>query len=68
MSDPDRGFAVKRYWVGRDHWTDALRAGANDIVHTGWAKFMEWKYPVTVDITDPAAFKAAGIVEAVASL
>ncbi|KAF2482658.1 hypothetical protein BDY17DRAFT_317258 [Neohortaea acidophila] len=34
----------------------------------GWAKFMEWKYPVSVEITNPGLFKAAGAVEAVASL
>ncbi|KAM3425305.1 hypothetical protein BST61_g7252 [Cercospora zeina] len=34
----------------------------------GWAKFMEWKYPVSVEITSPAAFKGAGAVEAAASL
>jgi hypothetical protein len=34
----------------------------------GWAKFMEWKYPVTIEITDPAAFKGAGAVQAAASL
>jgi len=30
----------------------------------GWAKIMEWKYPVNVVITDPGFFKAAGIVGA----
>lgn len=34
----------------------------------GWAKFMEWKYPVEVKITSQPAFKAAGAVEAAASL
>ncbi|KAL1305567.1 hypothetical protein AAFC00_007173 [Neodothiora populina] len=34
----------------------------------GWAKFMEWKYPVSIEITSPGAFKAAGAVEAAASL
>ncbi|KAF2456798.1 hypothetical protein BDY21DRAFT_364361 [Lineolata rhizophorae] len=34
----------------------------------GWAKFMEWKYPVEVVITSPATFKATGAVEAGASL
>lgn len=34
----------------------------------GWAKFMEWKYPVTVEITSPGAFKGAGAIEAAASL
>ncbi|MCJ1365639.1 hypothetical protein MMC16_004764 [Acarospora aff. strigata] len=30
----------------------------------GWAKFMEWKYPVEVVITNKSSFKAAGLVEA----
>jgi hypothetical protein len=34
----------------------------------GWAKFMEWKYPVTIEITDSVAFKGAGAVQAAASL
>ncbi|KZF18957.1 hypothetical protein L228DRAFT_251494 [Xylona heveae TC161] len=34
----------------------------------GWSKFMEWKYPVEVVVTSPAAFKGAGAVEAAASL
>ena len=35
---------------------------------TGWAKFMEWKYPVEVVITNKKTFNAAGAVEAAASL
>lgn len=35
---------------------------------TVWAKLMEWKYPVRVVVTGPAAFKGAGAVEAAASL
>ncbi|KAF2138508.1 uncharacterized protein K452DRAFT_301046 [Aplosporella prunicola CBS 121167] len=34
----------------------------------GWAKFMEWKYPVQITVTSPAAFKGAGVVEAAAPL
>ena len=34
----------------------------------GWTKFMEWKYPVEVVVTSPKTFKAAGAVEAAASL
>ncbi|KAK6434588.1 hypothetical protein LTR95_004212 [Oleoguttula sp. CCFEE 5521] len=34
----------------------------------GWGKFMMWKYPVTVEITSPGAFKGAGAIEAAASL
>lgn len=34
----------------------------------GWAKYMEWKYPVSVEITSPAAFKGAGAIQAAASL
>lgn len=39
-----------------------------DRVHTGWAKFMQWKYPVEVVFTSKKTFKAAGAVEAAASL
>ena len=35
---------------------------------SGWARFMEWKYPVEVVMTSPKIFKAAGAVEAAASL
>jgi len=35
---------------------------------TGWAKFMEWKYPVEIVFTSKKTFKAAGAVEAAVSL
>ncbi|KAF2875408.1 hypothetical protein BDV95DRAFT_484580 [Massariosphaeria phaeospora] len=34
----------------------------------GWAKYMEWKYPVEIVITSPGTFKAAGAIEAAATL
>jgi len=34
----------------------------------GWAKYMEWYYPVEVRYTDKTAFKAAGAVSAAATL
>ncbi|KAM0795162.1 hypothetical protein BDR22DRAFT_894411 [Usnea florida] len=34
----------------------------------GWAKFMQWKYPVEVVFTSKKTFQAAGAVEAAASL
>ncbi|KAK8207959.1 hypothetical protein M8818_004212 [Zalaria obscura] len=34
----------------------------------GWAKFMEWKYPVHIEITNKKLFRAAGAIEAAASL
>ncbi|MCJ1437662.1 hypothetical protein MMC27_007049 [Xylographa pallens] len=34
----------------------------------GWAKFMEWKYPVEVVITSKKSFRAAGAIEAAAML
>lgn len=37
-------------------------------LYLGWAKFMEWNYPVEVVVTSKKAFKAAGAVEAAASL
>jgi len=37
-------------------------------VTAGWARYMEWKYPVEVVFTNKKAFKVAGAVEAAASL
>ncbi|KAH7402271.1 hypothetical protein DE146DRAFT_461108 [Phaeosphaeria sp. MPI-PUGE-AT-0046c] len=34
----------------------------------GWAKWMEWNYPVEIVISSPKTFKAAGAIEAAASL
>ncbi|KAJ9611727.1 hypothetical protein H2200_004911 [Cladophialophora chaetospira] len=34
----------------------------------GWKQFMEWKYPVEIVITNKAAFKGVGAIEAAASL
>lgn len=34
----------------------------------GWTKFMEWKYPVEVVVTNPKLFKGTGLIEAAASL
>ena len=34
----------------------------------GWAKFMEWKYPVQVVVTSPKTFKTTGAVEVAAAL
>ncbi|CAI7671574.1 unnamed protein product [Penicillium bialowiezense] len=33
-----------------------------------WSRFMQWKYPVEIVIQNPGAFKAAGVVEAAATL
>ncbi|EAU38368.1 conserved hypothetical protein [Aspergillus terreus NIH2624] len=33
-----------------------------------WTRFMEWKYPVEVVVSNPTAHKGAGAVEAMASL
>jgi hypothetical protein len=38
--------------------TDAL------CVFAGWGKYMEWMYPVDVEITNKGAFRAAGAVAA----
>ncbi|KAL8756717.1 MAG: hypothetical protein Q9184_004407 [Pyrenodesmia sp. 2 TL-2023] len=34
----------------------------------GWAKFMQWKYPVEIVVTSEKSFKGAGAIEAAASL
>ena len=36
--------------------------------NTGWAKFMQWKYPVEVVVTSKKTFNTTGAVEAAASL
>jgi len=36
--------------------------------HTGWAKYMEWKYPVEIVVSNPGTFKLAGAIEAAATL
>lgn len=41
---------------------------ANILCFLGWARFMEWKYPVEVVVTSKAAFEGAGAIEAAASL
>ncbi|KAF9892917.1 hypothetical protein FE257_000509 [Aspergillus nanangensis] len=33
-----------------------------------WTRFMEWKYPVEVVITNPATYKGAGVIEAMSPL
>lgn len=33
-----------------------------------WARFMEWKYPVKIEITSPSTFRGIGMIEAAASL
>jgi len=49
-----------RGWLWRDK---RLTLGV-----VGWAKFMEWKYPVEVVVTSKKTFSAAGAVEAAATL
>ncbi|MCJ1416931.1 hypothetical protein MMC32_003270 [Xylographa parallela] len=44
------------------------KAKAKLVTLTGWAKFMEWKYPVEVVITSKKSFRAAGAIEAAAML
>ncbi|KAE8154037.1 hypothetical protein BDV25DRAFT_148527 [Aspergillus avenaceus] len=33
-----------------------------------WTRFMEWKYPVEVEVKNQAAYKGTGVVAALASL
>lgn len=48
----------------------ALRCGvhADADGRAGWAKFMEWNYPVEVVFTSKKTFRAAGAIEAAVSL
>lgn len=48
--------------------TNMENPGRVAYIQTGWGRFMEWKYPVSVEITNSAAFKGVGAVEAAASL
>lgn len=34
----------------------------------GWTRFMEWQYPVRIEITSRRTFRAAGMLEAAATL
>lgn len=34
----------------------------------GWKQYMEWQFPVKIEITNKSAFKAVGAIEAAASL
>jgi hypothetical protein len=47
---------------------DACRRQLKLNKSVGWAKYMEWNYPVEVVVTSKKAFKLAGAVEAAASL
>lgn len=41
---------------------------ANILRFLGWARFMQWKYPVEVVVTSKATFEGAGVIGAAASL
>lgn len=53
------------YW---GEWDSTVGNSGDTDFRPGWAKFMEWKYPVEIVVTDPKLFKATGVVEAAASL
>lgn len=73
--------AVVDYGIGTIHWEilwQEMRilghviskcfAMRQQLTVAGWAKWMEWNYPVEIVVTNKAAFRAAGAVEAAASL
>lgn len=37
-------------------------------MNTGWAKVMEWKYPVDIEINNKGVWNVAGAIEAAPSL
>lgn len=37
-------------------------------LHTGWARYMEWTHNVEINWTSKKTFKAAGVIEAAATL
>lgn len=47
---------------------ERILANQSTYLRIGWAKYMTWKYPVTVEITSNPAFKGAGAIEAAATL
>jgi hypothetical protein len=49
-------------------WCLGVGGSRHVLTVAGWAKFMEWKYPVEIVITNKAAFKGAGAIEAAATL
>ena len=53
------------------YWGTLVRRKSTSVtltIHTGWKQYMEWNFPVEVVVTNKAAFKGAGIIEAAASL
>jgi hypothetical protein len=52
------GYAILDMWLGHGRLT----------VTAGWAKWMEWNYPVQIVMSSPKTFKLAGAIEAAASL
>ena len=62
-------FLTDRDGLGGWGWAWDENSVADDECETpGWAKFMQWKYPVEVVITSKKTFNAAGAVEVAASL
>ena len=51
-------FSLELLRCGNHTFTDA------SCVFAGWGKYMEWMYPVEVEITNKRAFRAAGAVAA----
>ena len=52
-------------------WVAAFHIGIMMLMiwlFTVWGRVMEWKYPVEIVITNPKLFRAAGLVEAAATL
>ena len=53
---------------GRGWWSHNMKFSLTFPFSIGWARFMEWKYPVEVVVTSKKSFKLAGAIEAAASL
>jgi hypothetical protein len=51
-------------------WTCGVRVSAIDVANAiaGWAKYMEWQYPVEIVVTNKKLSRAAGAIEVAASL
>jgi hypothetical protein len=62
------GKSLPRFWIIGNRRYNTRNANMGSDWMLGWAKYMEWKYPVEIVISSPKTFKAAGAVEAAASL
>lgn len=62
---------IGKYFGRKCAYWGAFTVDVDDVMEltsAGWAKWMEWNYPVEVVITSPGTHRMAGAIEAAASL